>query len=493
MTSKNTIHSLKRNLRKIAERQYGYFTASQALSAGYASRRYKHHLIKKNWLKISSGLYRLAGSPDSIEANFTKWSLWSRNQHDQPQGVISRHSALAYFGLGEYDPENIHLTVPIRFRKAAPEGVVIHKETLSLSDLTPREGFMLTRPAKTLQDLKAELSEQNLWELIIEKARQTDLLSHEECRRLGFAENIISLADLTDASPALSSPFSGGASIPAAPITISEPQTSQAQDSAGQSIYSLNAELIRERIYSMIFQRTQTSQSSRRRSQAGFTLVELLVVMAIISVLAGMLLPALQNAMDYARNLACLNNQKQQGLAIGMYANDWADWLLVKQYRNVGDSATNWKNQMAPYLGFHEPPFKAWFNGIDKGVFKCPVWNFDLGTGWGYGGGYAWNQNLGYSDDTSTRKNLARLKNLSETILIGDCISPDPSLAAWHYATVQKPSQGISEAIGDRHNSGANVGWADLHAKWDKWSFLVAGKSVTGFTTIDYFFMPKGL
>ena len=39
--------------------------------------------------------------------------------------------------------------------------------------------------------------------------------------------------------------------------------------------------------------------------------------------------------------------------------------------------------------------------------------------------------------------------------------------------------------------NGANVLWADLHVECDRWSFLVSGKAIPGFTTSDYYFMPK--
>ncbi|MHC4874442.1 MAG: prepilin-type N-terminal cleavage/methylation domain-containing protein [Planctomycetota bacterium] len=75
----------------------------------------------------------------------------------------------------------------------------------------------------------------------------------------------------------------------------------------------------------------------RRPTQKGFTLVELLVVIAIISILAGMLLPALENAIDSARKLSCLNNLKQTGLGLNNYADDFNEWgpEFSWQYGNI--------------------------------------------------------------------------------------------------------------------------------------------------------------
>ncbi|MCK6490346.1 MAG: type II secretion system GspH family protein [Planctomycetes bacterium] len=55
----------------------------------------------------------------------------------------------------------------------------------------------------------------------------------------------------------------------------------------------------------------------------GFTLIELLVVVAIVAILAGMLMPAIAMVRDQARATACSNNQRQVGIALHSYADEW--------------------------------------------------------------------------------------------------------------------------------------------------------------------------
>jgi prepilin-type N-terminal cleavage/methylation domain-containing protein/prepilin-type processing-associated H-X9-DG protein len=99
----------------------------------------------------------------------------------------------------------------------------------------------------------------------------------------------------------------------------------------------------------------------------GFTLIELLVVIAIIAILAAMLLPSLSAARESARGAACLNNLKQCGLLMQLYAGDHDGWVF--QYAQAT------KNAIMPGVceqGWSDALYLD-YSGQNSGVFICPT------------------------------------------------------------------------------------------------------------------------
>lgn len=89
-----------------------------------------------------------------------------------------------------------------------------------------------------------------------------------------------------------------------------------------------------------------------------FTLIELLIVISIIAVLAGMLLPALNKAREKARMISCLNNFSSLGKAVMLYSSDNKEWFPIMTRDNAGVSDLNgkitWGWMVNPYLGIND-------------------------------------------------------------------------------------------------------------------------------------------
>lgn len=106
-----------------------------------------------------------------------------------------------------------------------------------------------------------------------------------------------------------------------------------------------------------------TFRSVRQPTKVGFTLIELLVVIAIIVILAAILFPVFAQAKQKALQTGCLSNEKQIGLALLQYLQDYdevAPGIGGNGESNVGNGwAPTWMQTIYPYVKSNE-------------VFDCP-------------------------------------------------------------------------------------------------------------------------
>jgi len=147
------IEDKRQKLYNVASSQQGYFTAKQAFASGYSHRAQHYHKEKGHWIQIERGIFRVTNFPSSPYEDLVRWSLWSRNREDIPQAVMSHETALSVHEISDLMPGKIHLTVPPNFRKKSPGGCIIHKNILQPEDIEKREGFMVTKPLKTIIDV----------------------------------------------------------------------------------------------------------------------------------------------------------------------------------------------------------------------------------------------------------------------------------------------------------------------------------------------------
>jgi len=262
-----------------------------------------------------------------------------------------------------------------------------------------------------------------------------------------------------------------------------------------------------------------------QQTRRAFTLIELLVVIAIIAILAALLLPVLAMAKDKAKQVSCVSNLRQWGLALPMYAADCNDGIphdgmpmnaapppFNHPSYSAGDSMqpNAWFNLLPPLVA--EKPLYAYTTnvlsapvndarhnsqilpfpgGLGK-IYHCTAARMtgndfdqidaDFPAPHGADGFFSYDMNIDLKHNAASYSanypypqmpKITQIKRPLETVFMFDCLFSPNAEGGNSYNSVNPANRWRSFA--SRHNKGGNIIFIEGHIEYYKTSVVKAG------------------
>jgi len=177
--------------------------------------------------------------------------------------------------------------------------------------------------------------------------------------------------------------------------------------------------------------------------QRGYTLVEILVVIAIVAILAAIILPVFAKARGKARQTQCLSNLRQIGAALTMYTDDHDGYYTRGQFW-PWDGSHLWSDAASPYLK-------------NRDILRCPDQGRDT-----YGYGY----NISYWGAGDVPDGM---HGVQDAYPVHESWVAEPSETVWVVDFGRYWGCGLEFGVEEparRHNDGSDTLFVDGHAKW---------------------------
>ncbi|MGI5816896.1 MAG: prepilin-type N-terminal cleavage/methylation domain-containing protein [Armatimonadota bacterium] len=200
--------------------------------------------------------------------------------------------------------------------------------------------------------------------------------------------------------------------------------------------------------------------------RSAFTLVEMIVVVAIILLLSAMLFPVFEAALGRAEGVSCISNMRSLGLAARMYADDYDDTIIPAMLPHGTAGRICWDMTIQAYVS-------------NEGLLLCPSDEYPRRLGGTLCAPHSYGINLGLAEVggyLGSSLKLAAVADPIATVLFCE-------LNGQRYNThgVRYSEGGLERVAIHRHGGGANYTFLDGHTKWLRPESTEEPESLWGF------------